>query len=945
MCKKIVLSLFVVLFSIVQIQAQKAKITGKVLSSKTGEALIGATITLDGTKKTVKSDQNGFYSISGLEKGSYQISATYVSYSKKTIPGIDVKENEVVNQDIVMEKAGDMSAVVVKSSGGLSKPKETVNSLLIAQKNSSSVSDGISAEAIKKTPDRNTSDILKRVSGASIQDDKFVIVRGLNDRYNAAFLNGAPLPSTEGDRKAFSFDIFPANMLDNLIIIKTATPDLPAEFAGGIIQINSKDIVQKNFQSVTFGAGFNTITTFKNFSTYFGGGLDFVGIDDKTRALPSFIPNTEYFPQPASTQPYLAKRWYNEWATHNIQAFTNLNFQYVNGRNFQRKGKDFFGSLFSVTYSRNYTTSNGLNREHQEASLNDTSGIKTEFSQTNNAINVLVGLLGNFSLKINDRNSISFKNIYSINSEDKVLTRVGYGDLSESDPLFSIGKSLWFTSNKILSSQLIGDHYLAASKIKINWMAGISDVRREIPDLRTTIYSKLNSETDLRASVSDNATTNGNGGGIYYGNLKENSKIFKVDLQRSFKFGENVTSNFKIGAYIQERDRAYNQRNLGMVKGTVGNTFFDYRLLYLPEGEIFKHIGPGAFILAEDKNPSNNYTAKTNLTAAYAMADQRFGKFLRLIYGARVEKFNLKLFLPVGQGFADTVNRTVTDVLPSGSAIFSIDKKQNLRFAYYKTLNRPEFRELAPAKFFDFATRYVTNGDTSIKRAVINNFDVRYEIYPGRGQVFTFTAFYKKFTDPIEQATAPDKDHEAAYFNVLGAVNKGVEFDGRILIGDLIKSKLLGNIFEHLTVFTNVSFIKSNVTAKKAGDTTTINLDRPLQGQSPYCFNAGLTYQNDDKGFSATIAANRVGQRIYLVGNVKESDIWENGRTVLDLQVAKTFSKKNLELKLNIKDILAQKSIFFEDTNGDKKYKKGEDYVRWYKTFGSVISLSLTHKF
>jgi len=316
-----------------------------------------------------------------------------------------------------------------------------------------------------------------------------------------------------------------------------------------------------------------------------------------------------------------------------------------------------------------------------------------------------------------------------------------------------------------------------------------------------------------------------------------------------------------------------------------------------------------------------------------------------LIYGARVERFNLKLFLPKGQGFADIVDRTVTDVLPSGSAIFSINKKQNLRFAYYKTLNRPEFRELVPAKFFDFATRYVTNGDTSIKRAVIDNFDVRYEIYPGRGQVFTFSAFYKKFTDPIEQATAPDKDHEAAYFNVLGAVNKGIEVDGRVLIGDLIKSKSLKNFFDHLTVFSNFSFIKSIVTAKKAGDTTKINLDRPLQGQSPYCFNAGLTYQNDDKGFSATIAANRVGQRIYLVGNIKESDIWENGRTVLDFQVAKSIPEKNLELKLNVKDILAQKSIFFEDTNNDKKYKKGEDYVRWYKTFGRVISVSMTYKF
>ena len=945
MQKNIYLVLSAILFLFNSLQDQNAKITGKVISSKTGEALIGATISIGGDIKPRQSDQNGKFSFSGLKEGKYSIVCSYVSYSTKTISNVLLKENEILEQDIVLDKAADMSSVVIKSTSGSNKPRETMSSLLIAQKNSSSVSDGISAEAIKRTPDRNTSDILKRVSGASIQDDKFVIVRGLNDRYNASFLNGAPLPSTEGDRKAFSFDIFPANMLDNLIIVKTATPDMPAEFVGGTIQITSKDIVAKNFQSITFGAGFNTITTFKSFTTYFGSNTDFLGIDNKTRALPSFIPSTDNFPQPASNQPLLAKGWLNDWGTHDIQAFTNLNLQYVNGKNFQRKGKDFFGSLFSVTYNKSFNTSTGINREHQESQLNDTSGIKTEFQQKQNSINVLVGCLANFSIKINNRNSISLKNIFSINSEDKVITRSGYGDLSESDPLYSTAKTLWFTSNRILSSQLIGDHYLTASKIKINWLAAYSGVLREVPDLRTMIYSKLQSETDLRASVSDNATTNGNGGGIYYGNLKEDSRNFKIDFQRSFNFGKKITSNFKVGTYLQERTRNYKQRNLGMVKANVGDTFFDYNLLYLPEYDIFTHIGPGAFMLAEDKNPNNNYTAKTKLTAAYAMTDQRFGNFLRIIYGVRVEKFNLKLYLPTGQGFMDSINRTVTDILPSGSTIFSINKKQNIRLAYYKSLNRPEFRELAPAKFFDFSTRYVTNGDTSIKRAVIDNFDIRYEIYPGRGQVFTLSAFYKKFTDPIEQATAPDKDKEAAYFNVLGAENKGLEVDGRILIGDLFNSTSPKSILKHLTFFSNFSFIKSTVTAKKATDTSKYILDRPLQGQSPYCFNTGLTYQNDDNGFSATIAANRVGQRIYLVGNIKESDIWENGRTVIDFQLAKSFEAKNIELKFNIKDLLAQKAIFFEDTNGDKKYKKGADYVRWDRTFGRIISLNLTYKF
>lgn len=926
--------------------SQKGRISGKVLNSRNGEPLIGATVTIDQTGKTTKTDLKGNYYFNSIDSGEYSLLCTYVSFSPARITDIKLQWNQSISQDMVMNPAGDMSNVVVNSKPKAVKAGESVNSLLIAQKNSSNVSDGISAESIKRTPDRNTSDILKRVTGVSIQNDRFVIVRGLNDRYNASYLNGTQLPSTESDRKAFSFDIFPANILDNLIIVKTATPDIPAEFAGGSVFINSKDIVSENFQSLSIGAGYNTITTFRNFKTYTGGKLDFMGFDDGTRALPSYIPSTRDFPQPAALQPYLAKSWNNRWFVYDSKALPNLNLQYVLGRNFRRKGNDFMDMLVSLTYSRNQTNSFGVNREHQEAAIGDTSGVKTQFKQDYYTENVLVGALANFSFKFNRRNQLSMKNLLSLNAQDQVIAREGYADLSESDPLFSTGKTLWYTSNRILSSQLLGDHYMARTKIRINWMASNSAINREVPDLRTIIYTKLNSETDLRASVSDNATTNGNGGSIYYSKLQENSQNLKIDIQRNFKISKSISSLFKAGIFYQQRNRSYGQRNLGLVKGNVGDTFFNYSLLYLPEAFIFStpNIGSGKFILAEDKNPTNNYTARTGLTAGYLLADQRFGKFLRMIYGVRIEKFDLKMNLPRDGAFEDTVNRVVTDMLPSGSAIFSLNSRQNIRLAYSRTLNRPEFRELAPAKFYDFATRYVTNGDTSIKRALIDNFDLRYEIYPGKGQVITISAFYKRFYNPIEQATAPDKDHEAVYFNVVGAMNKGIEIEERLELGDLLKEIPEKSFLSKLTLFSNVALIKSTVTARKSTDTSKLIQDRPLQGQSQFSFNGGITYNNERNGISATLAANRVGQRIFLVGNIKEADIWENGRTVIDLQLSKKLSKKNIEIKLNVKDLLAQRSVFFEDTDNNKKYIAGKDYVRWYKTFGQTISLTATWK-
>ncbi len=947
MFSKSFLFVFLFIFSFQFATAQKGKVVGKVISAKTGEALIGATISVMPDNKKTQSDLNGNYSLTVTSDKELIITCTYVSFSSKSISNIIVKNGDVITQDIVMDKAADLAAVVVQGTSG--RKKETVNSILIAQKNSSNVSDGISAEVIKRTPDRNTSDILRRVSGASVQDDKFVVVRGLNDRYNAAFLNGSPLLSTEADRKAFSFDIFPANMLDNLVIYKTATPDMPAEFAGGAIFINTKDVVTKNFQSFTFSSGFNTATTFKSMERYNGGALDFLGIDDKTRALPKFIPNTTDFPQPASSNPLTGKNWRNDWSMRSAPAFLNVNLQYINGKNFQRKGKDFLSSLFSISYNRNSTIAEGLNTEHQaNGTIEDTSGRKTIFNQKFYSTTTLLGALANFSMKLNDRNTINFRNLLSMNSEDRVITREGYADISQSNPDYSKGNVLWFSSNTILSSQLSGDHYIRKIKLKFNWAVDYASMNRSIPDLRTFISVKREGlDTAFKASISDNATSNGNGGGIYYASLHENSKDFKFDVQRSFNFSKSITSNFKLGTFLQARDRDYEQRNLGMVRGNVGTTYFENELLSLPQNKIFTrdNIRPGGFILAEDKNPFNNYTASTSLTAGYLMADQRFWNVLRLIYGYRLEYFDLKLNLPKGGNEFDLIRKINTDYLPSANIIYSLNSKQNLRFSYSKTLNRPEFREIAPAKFFDFATRYTTNGDTALNRAVIDNYDFRYEIYPGRGQVLSISAFYKKFTDPIETATAPDKEKEAAYFNVLGATNKGIEVDLRTLVGSLFSNIPQKSILNDLTFFTNFALIKSNVTAKKATDTSALNLNRPLQGQSPYCINLGLTYQNNDNGFSSTLVANRVGQRIFIVGNINEANIWENGRTVLDFQLAKTIEKRNLEIKLNVKDLLAQKTIFFEDVNADNKYKVGQDYVRWYRTFGRVISLSITYKF
>lgn len=935
--------------------SQKSKITGKVISSKTGEVLIGATVSIDGKNKKVQTDQNGQYSISGLEAGTYNVTSTYVSYTAKTISNIKLSESEVVVQDFVMDKAGDMNAVVVKSSGGLNRPKETVSSLLVAQKNSASVSDGISAETIKRTPDKNTGDILKRVSGATLQEDKFAVVRGLNERYNAAYINGAPLPSSESDRKAFAFDIFPANMLDNLVIYKTATPDMPGEFAGGQIVVNTKGIPTENFQSFSYGMGVNTKATFHTKIYYDGGQWDFLGIDN-TRKLASATPDILTYKALSLQEKIAYSKKYqpNNWSLLNKNTLPNTNIQYIIGRNIQRNEKDFLGIIFSVMYNKTMTSNDGARTTYAGPD------IQSDYTEKSYNTQTLLGAIANLSFKINNNHNISFKNIYTINSEDKVFMRDGRNDiLNEPDRYFK-SYALWFTSNNIYSSQLIGEHYLPDSKVKISWVGSYSDIRREIPALRRMAFDSVGGSTAWNAKLFDtNPVDNDNTAGLsFYSTTKEILKSFRFDISRSFKLSEKIQSLFKIGGYYQMRDREFNPRLFAFCN--YNSYTFDQSLLNLSPDVIFKKDNMGGFlngktgfVLKDITEIRDVYNAGSEMYSYYGMADQRFGKKLRLIYGARVESFHQTLNAEYNQFTPVRINTRKTDLLPSVNAVFSLNAKQNLRLCYSKTINRPEFRELAPFLFRDYVIKYSVFGDTSLKRATIDNIDLRYELYPGKAQLLSVSGFYKKFVDPIELIASATQDATLTYSNSPSATMYGTELEIRSQIGTLISSSE-HSILNDLTFFGNFTIIKSRINVLST-DTTNyyFNNGRVMQGQSPYVVNAGITYSSDKNNISSTLSVNRYGQRIFLASNGETSqsgsllvtNLWENGRTQLDFQITKAYPQYRTEFKLNIRDILAQRQFFYEDTNSNNKYDKGTDVVKNYTNFGRTITATFSYKF
>jgi Outer membrane protein beta-barrel family/CarboxypepD_reg-like domain/TonB-dependent Receptor Plug Domain len=954
-------------------------IKGTTLEEISGKPLPGVNVKIKETKLYTISDAEGNFIFRTVPVGKYELEFSTTGFETKTVTDVETNVTEATNLTVsLIEKKNKLNEVVIQQK--VKAKAESLASLLTAQKSSSKVQDGISAESIKRTPDKTTSDVLKRISGASIQDNKFVIIRGLNDRYNTSFLNGAPLPSSEPDRKAFSFDIFPANMIDNLVIYKTASPDLPGEFAGGVIEINTKATPDKNFQSLTIGSGYNEITTGKQQLYVNGGKTDWIGIDDGARALPSYIPDVKNFQQLQSQNQIaqiadIAKKYQTDWKLNEKTFSPNTNFQYTLGRFVKGKDESTFGVLFSLTHSKTNNYNENIRKDYEIEQTPNSNFLDKTYSEQ-----ILFGGILNMSFKLNSNNNFSFKNLYSINSDNKIIDRNGFININD-NIIINTTRRL-FTSNSIYSGQLTGEHYLTESKIKINWVGSLSLVERTTPNDRSNTYTiSPDGNGDLlppTASFSINAIGFDSPGHLFSSKNFESIHNGKIDVSKKIKISDDFNTEVKIGYFNQSRNRTFAARQLGYIpfNGTVGGInynsgTFDGTIAQLPNETIFNSSNIGilgfrrsGLTLFDGTRNNDSYIASSDLNAVYAMFDNSYKKF-RLVFGARLESYSQKLDARLDNGIPVIVDENKIDFLPSLNFIYSVNKKQNLRLSFSKTLNRPEFRELAPFLFFDFKTGRNTQGKL-LQICTIQNFDLRYEIFPGKGQLFSFSAFYKKFDSPIELKALANNSN--IYDNAKAATNKGIEIEYRTLLGSIVGSE--NKFLNDLTLYTNLAIIRSKVDVTNLFTSKDL-IDVPLQGQSPYVFNAGLQYINKDLGWSASANINRIGNRIAIQGNQTSAAatpaIWEKSRTFLDGQITKSFMKNKLELKFNIQNILKQDQIFYQNNDLDKTevtgfdakineiftgdsqnkngYNEKEDDLFSSAKFGRTFSFSMTYNF
>lgn len=938
------LLLITLLFNFIFSFSQSGILAGKITDAGNNQPLVGATVNIKSHFIKTLSDIDGGYRLGGLASGKYTLLISYIGYATKEIADAEVSNGQVTTLNITLDASQNttLQAVVVTTEAR----RESINTILNTRRNAAVVSDAISADMIKKSPDKNVSDVLKRVSGTSIQENKFVIVRGMSDRYNEALLNGALLPSTEADRKSFAFDIFPSDIIDNITVIKSASAEYPGSFSGGLIMVNLKEVPDKNFFAFKTGLGYNSVTTGKEFNHQPTGGTDFIGLDDGARALPDNLPSNEaYNALSPAEQNAFAKQFPNDWALYKKPSAPFNSVLQLSGAftHMSLKGYPRFGALFALSYNSTYRTSHLQNNYYGTVNVLQDSVDKGspyyEYKDTLNTHNILSSALSNFTLKINPNNKFFFNNLLAINSSIQTTVRGGSSQAGTGIPSPYGAYVHYFQSNVLYNGQLGGEHYLAKYKLRIKWLTYLTELRRNEPDLRQMIYYSPYEGYPMFAYLGYPTTATTTVGGLrLYFDTKGETKGVNIDLNKSFTLLNNPQA-FKFGFANFYDTRRHDGRFLRNDPSTVS---FNQTIQMQSPGDIFnkRNFDPNTGLVLTDFGARQWYFYYGNQksTAGYAMFDNKFTKNLRLSWGMRVEHYSNTV-----HSFKDTKEKYLSDTsfldyLPSANFIYSVFPKANIRLSYGRTVARPLYRELAATQYYDFILNAVFYG-SNLAETRVDNYELRWEQYFNNAQYYSLSGFYKKFKDPIEQkiVIAGADSKTITWQNVPSAEDVGIEIEARKNL-DFI-SPALGNFY----LYANTAIIKSTAFVAGNGSDTA---NRPLQGQSPYIINASVQYSDAKTGINISALYNVIGERIFLVGNANlEPYIWEKPHPQFDLRISKTFAKNGL-VEFSVADILHRNDILFWDENGNKKYDANyPDVLVQSRSFGTTATLSISYRF
>lgn len=924
-------------------RAQTGTIAGLVVDGETGETLIGVNVIIEGTTIGAATDLDGAFTIAEVAPGTYTLQASYIGYHPVTITGVAVRAGETTRLEIAMtSEAVEVGEVVVEAR----LVQNTEAALLNQRQKAAAVKDAISAEAMSQAGSGNAAEAMTKVTGASVVGGKYVYVRGLGGRYSTAQLNGTSMPSADPDQNAAQFDLFPTNLLDNIVATKTFTPDQPGSFSGGSVNVNTKTFPDGFTLKASASSAFNTVVSRSDrFMTGPASGTDWLGFDDGLREIPAPLRDPDVvIPRPtqARRNPELAaqldafSRSFNSVMVPRMgTAGLNQSYALSAGNRVSFLGRPL-GFVASGTYSQGYSGYDD-GRTAQYAAVDpgaDSLNADFVFTDLSGTRSANWGLLGTLAYQPHPYHEVSLNVLRTQDGE--ALGRYQYGPYPKNfAPTVTYETYvLQYTERRVQSYQARGEHALPAlAGLRIDWNAARTGTTQQEPDLRfffDQYVTVTRADSSFRVYNINLGSSNATPPTRLWRDLQEENTEGNLNLTIPMRRGAR-SGQIKVGGSYLYKDRTFRERKFDYEDNALefAQFFGDIDAYFAPENVGIIDSTSGRYIfgntIREGTRPANNYDGTQEVAAAYGMIEWPLLRTLRLVGGVRYETTNMEI---VSRDSTKAPGRIEEgDVLPSVNLIYALAPNANLRLSATRTLARPTFREIAPFTSFSFAGGPELSGNPELERTLITNYDLRWEWFMRPGEVLAVSGFYKYFQQPIERVFVSN-NNQVTYVNVPAATVYGVEFEARKALDGLVPA------LRDLVFYTNLALIASEVDVPERelefAEGFDIAPTRPFQGQSPYVINVGLTYDNPRTGTAASLSYNRFGERLTAVTLGGAPNIFEQPRNDLYLSVSQRLFDA-FELRLSVDNLLGADFVEQQEYKGTAFETRRYEYGRSFK--------------
>ena len=840
------------------------RIVGRILEEATGTPVSGARVGIAMGGAAVSAGIDGRYTLLNVPAGPTAITVRAIGYAPKTVSGVTVPEGGVVSQDVTLTAQGVQLVEITVSA---SQERGSVAQALDDQRNSSNVVNSVTAEEISRSPDSDAAQAVQRVSGVTVQDGRYVYVRGLGERYTTTSLNNSRLPSPEPERRIVPLDLFPSNLLDGITTTKTFTPDQSGDFSGGQVNLRTREFPLRRTFSLSTSIGFNSAVTGQPVAAAPTVGTEWRASAGEARELPADVENAGGLVGLNDAQvSSLIGEFRNAWSAQRGSGPANGSLSLSFG------GEDpVLGHPLGYVLSFGYTATQETRLDERRAGIaGDTVTTRpiNPFVGSTVTSGVTMGGMANFTLRLGT-SKILLNNTWT-RSGDNSATQLA-GPSEEFTPLVFDITRLAYVERAVRSNQLQGQH-LFGLRHMVDWSVTSAGISRLEPDRSDLIY-----EADVDTMTGTVTPTRwfaqGKAGVRTFSDLGESS--LDLALNYRLELGERRQTAIKLGAARRTVNRDADTRSY-LIRNGNSNPLSD------PERE----QDPEQLFAQSDRLTMltdvavGQYIAEDEVLGGYLMVEGSLNPRLRVIGGVRVERWALDLTTVTQFATPLNVTRRNTDVLPSLGLTYALGRNTNLRLSASRTLSRPEYREIAPVATRDIVGGYDFFGNADVQRALIQNYDARWEWYPSAGEVVSVGVFAKMFDQPIERVLVATTGATATSVeNSDQARNYGVEVEVRRGLGGLARGLM------PFTAFANATFMHSEIKLKATSQTAQSNESRPLTGQARYVVNAGLGYQHPRADLNATLLYNLVGPRIHEVGTILFPDAYEELRHLVDFSL------------------------------------------------------------